>query len=168
MTTSDSDSESEKYDKFIDDPNSFPSIDKPTRLTGTPPPPVTSWNNNISLKNCYNNHTNKNNVTFFNEKHNINSLTKSTNSYGLFKNYLDIVISIILMCIILISITLLMLSILTPETISTLFAPALNIIQTQFICGFGLVIGSILGISLLSTYNNNIDEQNFDDSNCSF
>lgn len=77
----------------------------------------------------------------------------------LLKDYLRIILSILAAVLLLTSISILILSILATSTINSAFAPALNIIQTQIICGFGIFTGAILGMMQIKHYcTNKLDD----------
>lgn len=79
-----------------------------------------------------------------------------------FKDYLKIFSAVLAGIILLSSIALLILSILTPSLINSIFSPALNILQTQIISGFGIITGAVWGIMQIRNHYNN----SFDDYNC--
>lgn len=79
----------------------------------------------------------------------------------LFRDYLRICLAILSIILLLTSIALLILSILTPSFINSVFAPILNILQTQIISGFGIIAGGILGVMQIKYhYNDKRDDCN--------
>ncbi len=139
----------------------IPDSKTPTRLTGSPPPPVTGWE---IIDGKF--HITQNHKLFGRMLRKVAVCNKSLNTSicDFFKNYSHICFTVIIISIILISVAILLLSILTPETINSIFQPALNIVQTQIICGFGIFIGMALGIqqiinSKFTNTNNNAHEE---------
>jgi len=154
---SDSDNDCEELrDLFILDHSTFPNNQSPTQLPGSnmPPPVKGFWNTprspsptKLSIKNAYKNNTVKVSKT-------IKKTLKS-------KDYLKIFLAVLGIILFLTSIALLILSILTPSIISSVFAPTLNLMQTQIISGFGIITGGVLGfMQIKNQYNIKIEDYN--------